>query len=198
MPGTPEMNSTPAEFRKLWPNELVLLREHLQRLDRDTRRLRFGNAVGDRFIDAYCDTVYALNSVIYGCFIDGTLRAVAELRLLNDTWPFEAELAFSVETQWQDDGLGTELMGRALQAAKNRGIGRLYMICLPENIRMRTIAQKFNARLSLRSGQIEGQLNAPYADCFSLFQEALDDAGGFVTFMLDLGHSRPAAEPRSA
>ena len=198
MPGTPEKPTKHAEFRKLWPNELALLRDHLQRLDRDTRRMRFGNAVGDRFIETYCDTVYALNSVIYGCFIDGTLRAVAELRLLNDTWPFEAELAFSVEKDWQDDGIGTDLMGRALQAAKNRGIGRLYMICLPENIRMRTIAQKYDARMSWRPGQIEGRLHAPYADYLSLFQEALDDAGGFVTFMLDLGHARARPEPRSA
>ena len=176
------------EYRKLWPTELPMFREHLQRLDPTTRRMRFGHAVGEEFIDNYCDTIYGLNTLVYGCFVDGDLRAVAELRLLNDTWPFEAELAFSVEQFWQDEGVGTELMGRILRAARNRGIGKLYMICLPENGRMQRVAKKYDAQLKYMQGQIDARVHPAHPDCFSLMHEFLDDTSGFMTYMLDLKH----------
>ena len=190
-----ELTSHTVEYRKLWPTELDLFRAHLLRLDPETRRMRFGRGVNDTFLENYCDTAYGLNSVVYACFIDGTLRAVAELRLLTETWPFEAELAFSVESPWQDSGIGTELMGRALTAARNRSIGRLYMICLPENGRMRKVAKKYDALLAWKPGEVEGNLYPPYPDYFSVLHEFLDDTSGFVTFMLDLGHSNDDDEP---
>ena len=131
-------------------------------------------------------TRLSLNSVVYGCFVDGILRAVAELRLIADTWPFEAELAFSVEKDWQDTGIGTELMARALSAARNRNIGKLYMICLPENGRMQRVAKKYEARLTFQPGQIDGRLDPAHPDVFSVFKEMMDDTTGFLTFMLDV------------
>ena len=190
-----ELTSHAVEYRKLWPTELDLFRAHLLRLDPETRRMRFGRGVGDAFLETYCNTAYSLNSLVYGCFVDGTLRAVSELRLLTDTWPFEAELAFSVEDPWQDSGIGTELMGRALRAARNRGIGRLYMICLPENGRMRKVAKKYDALLAWKPGEIEGNLYPPFPDYFSVLHEFLDDTSGLVTFMLDLGHNNDDDEP---
>lgn len=178
--------NTNIEYRKLWPAEMGLFREHLQRLDPETRRLRFGRPVSPEFIETYCNTVYALNTVVYGCFADGILRAVAELRMVAETWPFEAELAFSVERDWQDDGVGTELMARALRAARNRNIGRLYMICLPENGRMQHVARKYDARLTFQPGQIDGRLHPAHPDYLSIFHEFLDDTSGFLTFMLEL------------
>ena len=186
MTATAENTIATLDYRKLWPTELGLFREHLHRLDRESLRMRFGRAVGAEFIDRYCDTVYALNSVVYGCFIGGTLRAVAELRLLTDTWPFEAELAFSVERDWQDDGIGTELMSRALRAARNRSISRLYMICLPENGRMRRVAMKYDALLTFHPGQVDADLHPSHPDYLSVLQEFLDDTSGFMTYMLDL------------
>ena len=193
-----DLTTSHFEYRKLWPTELELFRAHILRLDYETRRLRFGRPVKDEFVANYCDTVYGLNSVVYGCFVDGTLRGVAELRLLTDIWPFEAELALSVESPWQDSGIGTELMGRALRAARNRGIGRLYMICLPENERMRKVAKKYDARLAWRPGEIEGNLFPSQPDYFSILHEFLDDTSGFMTFMFELGHAGEQAEKKPA
>lgn len=193
-----DLTSSNVEYRKLWPTELDLFRAHLVRLDPETRRLRFGRGVNDDFLENYCDTVYGLNSVVYGCFVDGTLRGVAELRLLADTWPFEAELAFSIESPWQDSGIGTELMGRALRAARNRNIGRLFMICLPENSRMRKVAKKYDARLAWHPGEIEGKLFPSHPDYFSILHEFLDDTSGFLTFMLDLRHGSEEPARKSA
>ena len=40
-------------FRKLLPTESVLFRDHLLRLDPDSRRLRFANSVPDDYVAAY-------------------------------------------------------------------------------------------------------------------------------------------------
>jgi RimJ/RimL family protein N-acetyltransferase len=89
-------------------------------------------------------------------------------------------------------------MGRALRAARNRGIGRLYMICLPENGRMRKVAKKYDARLAWRPGEIEGNLYPAHPDYFSLLHELLDDTSGFMAFMLDLGLRGDQSEQKSA
>ena len=40
-----------ATVRKLWPTEDHLFRNHLLRLDKDSRRLRFAHGVSDSFIE---------------------------------------------------------------------------------------------------------------------------------------------------
>ncbi|WP_246479679.1 GNAT family N-acetyltransferase [Kaustia mangrovi] len=174
-----------ALIRKLWPGDVELFREHLKRLDPESRRMRFGGAVSDIFIDDYADTACRLNSVIHGCFVDGVLRAAAELRPVLESWPLQAEAAFSVETPFQDSGLGTELMHRTIVAARNRGINTIYMICLRENGRMRHIAQKHKADLRFEDDEIAGTVDAPYPTYFTLMEEFMGDAQGFVTAVLN-------------
>ena len=53
-----------------------------------------------------------------------------------------AEAAFSVERDWQDQGIGDALITRVIAAAQNRGVNRLDMICLPENRKMQHLAVK--------------------------------------------------------
>ncbi len=137
------MNKT---LRKLWLGDLGALRAHLKRLDPEARRLRFGGVTTDDFIDAYVDTAFRLDATIFGVFIDGEIRASAELRGIFGGMAPDAEAAFAVEGDWQDQGLGSELMDRILTTAQNRGVARLHMICLTENARMRHIAGKFGAR----------------------------------------------------
>ena len=87
-------------IRKLWIGEAGLYRNHLLRLDRDSRHNRFGGAVSDEFIENYVTTTFGLNAVIHGFFIDGVLRGAAELRPLGPGFAREAEVAFSIETEW--------------------------------------------------------------------------------------------------
>lgn len=175
-------------YRKLWPSEVEQVRAHFQRLDQSSLHMRFGRAVSQAFLDDYCANMFGLSSVVFGAFVDGELRGVAELRMLFDSWPLEAELAFSVEQKWQDSGIGTDLMSRVLLAARNRGIAKLYMICLRENHRMRRIALKYQADLAFQPGDIVGHLDPPEPNQLSMLNEWLDDASGFMTYMLDLRH----------
>jgi RimJ/RimL family protein N-acetyltransferase len=172
-------------LRKLWIADAKAWRAHLKRLDPEARRLRFGGLTADEFIDAYVDTAFRLDAMIFGTFIDGEIRASAELRGIFGGAAPDAEAAFAVETDWQDRGLGSELMDRILTAAQNRSIARLHMICLSENARMRHIAGKFGARLTFAQGEVTGEVSPAAPTALSLLDEFVQDAQGFVTAVFD-------------
>ena len=176
-----------SQIRKLWPTDRPALRAHLLRLDESTRRERFGGGVSDEFLRHYADTAFRFDSVIYGAFVDDTLRAATEMRNLADFWSPEAEAAFSVEAEWQDEGLGTRLMNRILMVAQNRSIQKLYMVCLKENQRMRHLAEKYDARMSVEHGEASGTMTPGHPTPSSLFEEWLDDSKSLATAVFNLG-----------
>jgi GNAT superfamily N-acetyltransferase len=172
--------------RKLWPAEADKFRDHLLRLDKESRRLRFAHGVSDGFLESYAARVHEQGAVVFGYFEDGEMRAAAELRKLGETWGREAEAAFSVEPGFQEKGLGTELMGRVIRAARNRGVDHLYMSCLAENGKMQSIARKHDAELRFEYGEVLGEIVPQHANYFSLLAEAVDDRVGCMLAVLDL------------
>lgn len=174
------------EIRKLWPTELERYRDHLVRLDPASRRLRFGMGAGDDFVRDYAMRINDLQSTVYGYFEEGALRAAAELRPIGPRMHGEAEAAFSVEKDWQDTGIGTELMGRVIRTARVKNIRRLYMNCLAENRKMQRIARKYEAVLHFEEGDVVGEVEPLTPNYFSIWREAVEDQRGFVMAVLDL------------
>ena len=175
-----------ATVRKLWPTEGEFFRDHLLRLDKDSRRLRFAHGVSDSFIEDYATRMGDMGSIVFGYFVDGEIRAAAELRKLADDWGVEAEAAFSVERAYQDQGIGSALMGRVIRSARNRGVKLLFMSCLAENAKMQTIAKKHEAELRFEYGEVIGEIIPDGPDYFSLLAEAADDRVGYMMAVLDL------------
>jgi len=173
-------------FRKLWPSESDSFRNHLLRLDKNSRRLRFAHGVADVFIEDYAARMSEMGSLVFAFIDDREVRAAAELRKLGDTWGREAEAASSVEKAYQDQGIGTELMGRVIRAARNRGVQTLYMSCLAENSKMQAIARKHEAELHFEYGEVIGEIVPDGANYFSMLAEAVDDRVGFMLAVLDL------------
>ena len=176
-------------IRKLWIGDTDIYRDHLLRLDAESRRNRFGGAVSDAFIDHYVAVANSLDSVIHGFFVDETLRGAGELRPLGAAFANEAEAAFSIEKPWQSHGVGTALLSRTLLAARNRGFKLLHMACLADNRRMQQLALKFDAELSFDFGSVVGEVEAAHPTPLSVMREFLVDSTGFATAMLDV-HSR--------
>jgi len=173
-------------IRKLWPTESEKFRDHLLRLDADSRRMRFAHGVSDGFIEDYASRLSDMGSVVYGFIVDGEIRAVAELRKLGNTWGREAEAAFSVEPGFQDRGIGSELMGRVIRAARNRGVMHLYMSCLAQNRKMQAIARKHSADLRFEYGEVVGDIVPQEPNYFSVLAEAVEDRVGYMLAVLDL------------
>ncbi len=174
------------DIRKLWPSEWTKFRDHLLRLDKMSRRMRFAHGVSDSFIEDYAARMAEMGGIVYGYVEDGELRAAAELKKLGDTWGREAEAAFSVEQPLQEHGIGTELMGRVIRAARNRGVQHLCISCLAENSKMRAIAAHFGAELRFDYGEIVGEIVPEGPNYFSLLAEAVEDRFGYMMAVLDL------------
>ena len=173
-------------IRKLWPSEWDLFREHLLRLDAKSRYLRFAHGVSDSFIAEYAARMSEDGSTVYAFLDNGEVHAAAELKKLGATWGREAEAAFSVEEPYQEQGIGSELMGRLIRSARNRGVQLLYMSCLADNAKMQAVARKYEADLHVEYGEVVGEIVPSEANYFSLLAEAVEDRMGFMLTVLSL------------
>ncbi|MGE4247085.1 MAG: GNAT family N-acetyltransferase [Parvibaculaceae bacterium] len=167
-------------IRRVWPFEFSSWREHLKRLDPQTRRARFFGPVRDEFIDSYVDKAHARGAIVYGAFVGGCMRAAGELQFTPDAWLPTAEAAFSVETGWQDEGIGSMLLSRVILAARNRGVTSITMHCQLDNARMRRVAAKYGAELKFEEGSITGRLLQPWPDAVSWLEESFNETQGVL------------------
>ena len=183
-------------IRKLWSTEKASYRDHLLRLDAESRRNRFGGGVADEFIDNYVELPRGADAIIHGFFVDGILRGAAELRAVGTPRDREAEAAFSIEKPWQSHGVGSALLERTLLAARNRGIKLMHMACLASNERMQQLARKFDAELTFDFGSVVGEVETPHPTPLSVLREIVADSHGFATAMLDVQSRllKPAAQ----
>ncbi len=172
-------------IRKLWVGEAHKYRDHLLRLDPESRSNRFGGGVSDEFIAGYVKLTLSLDAVVHGFFVDGRLHGAAELRMLGSNPADGAEAALSIEKIWQSHGVGSALLERTILAARNRGIKHLHMTCLAHNRRMQKLARKFDADLTFDFGSVVGEVEAPYPTPMSIWREAVADSHGFATAVLD-------------
>ena len=172
-------------IRKLWPGEVYLFRDHLLRLDPDDRRQRFGLEVSEDVVTAHALAVFEVGTVIHGFFVDGVLRGAAELHILSRTPPVEAELAFSVEAEYRNSGIGSALFGRTLLVARNRGVATVIMSCLPSNRRMQSLAKKFDAKIRYNLADVIGELKTPGPTPISIWREMVAEGTGLAASLID-------------
>ncbi len=182
-------------FRKLLPSELPQLKDHLLRLSADDRVARFSGHMGDEAVARHCARIDWRVSAVIGFFDAGVLRGAAELRGEDPRLGWSAELAVTVEEAWQDQGVGTELLRRAIVICRNRSLKSIYMICLLDNRRMQRIARKFEGALKFESGHVEADIVVPFPTQISLIEEAFADGTGLIATWWDRLEGRT---PRAA
>src|SRR3972149_5016441 len=84
--------------RKLWVGEADAYRDHLLRLDPESRHRRFSGSVADEVVVRHAATVSAVGVVVHGFFVDGVLRGAAELRHIGSPLAAAAGGALRPET----------------------------------------------------------------------------------------------------
>lgn len=181
-----ECSPAQLDIRRLWKADQQILVDHFQRLDPPTRRQRFGAAVSDGHVKDYAEHILSIESLVYGAFLAGELRGVAELRGFLGSWPPKAEAALSVEPAWQAEGVGDALFNRLVAAAQNRGIKTIHMLCLRENERMQNLAKKHDAILEFDTGDVEAKLDPPWPTPMSLVEEMVGDTRSYLRAVFHL------------
>jgi RimJ/RimL family protein N-acetyltransferase len=162
-------------YRKLWEHDLRRYAAHLRRLEAEDRRDRFMGELDDKAIGSYIVGLDWHRTILIGGFVDGVLRGAAELHLGDHAHLDQAEVAFSVERACQNRGIASELMERILVAARNRGVRRLWLLCLVGNGRMRRVARKHGAAIQVEGAEATAELRPMPANLATLLAEAWDD-----------------------
>jgi GNAT superfamily N-acetyltransferase len=137
--------------------ELPLLRDHLLRLDPQSRHDRFNGFLDDSFIERYAARCAEDGTVIVAYIVDGVVRGAAELHPPEgDSLP---EVAFSVEASARRQNVGTVLFSRLIAEARWKGYKKLRITTGSENHAMRALARKFGAHLAFRHGESTGTID---------------------------------------
>ena len=139
--------------------ELPLLREHLLRLDPESRRDRFNGFLDDSFIERYAARCAANGTIIVAYMENGIVRGAAELHPPEQSEDLVPEIAFSVEACVRRQGVGSILLRRLLSEARWRGYRRLRVTTGAQNHAMRALASKFGAHLVFRQGESTGTID---------------------------------------
>jgi len=171
-------------YRKLIPAEGGTFRRHLLQLAPEDRQSRFAGSLSDLSIIDHCARIDWLKTVIIGCFVDDALRGAAELHFDDPQPGWRCELAVTVEKDWQEQGIGTELLQRAITVCRNRSVRAIAMICLLDNRRMQRIARKFDGQLAYVEGEVEAEIKLPFPTQFTLAAEAMDESAAWMSAWL--------------
>jgi GNAT superfamily N-acetyltransferase len=179
-----------AIIRALSSADRQAFRDHLLRLDPESRHDRFHGGASDEFLERYADHCFAPADMIFGAFMDGELRGAGELRPLsanvsNDFSRGEAghaEAAFSIERPFRRHGLGAQLFERLTRAAAAHHIIEIDFTCGADNKAMQSLARKFEAELRFEADHVTGRLRArrPSAEERPLPSAPVPQRGGGV------------------
>jgi len=166
--------------------ELPLLRDHLLRLDPQSRHDRFNGYLEDEFVERYAARCAEDGTVIIAYMENGIVRGAAELHPPGQSDDGVPEIAFSVEACVRRQGVGSILFKRLLSEARWKGYRRLRVTTGASNKPMRALAAKFGARLVFSHGESTGTIEvsqAPQAELAKLAIDApLDAARAVMNF----------------
>ena len=163
---------------------------HFLKLDAEDRRLRFGAALDDGGIRAYCAQLDFDQGALFGVFgsfgvLGGPdtgleLDGVAHLAL----WRGTGEAGLSVLASARGAGIGALLFDRALLHARNSGVAELFMHSLRENAAIRHIAQRAGMRIVTDANEAGAFLELPPATALTLGQELYEQQCALIDWTL--------------
>jgi GNAT superfamily N-acetyltransferase len=139
--------------------ELPLLRDHLLRLDRESRHDRFHGFMDDGFIERYAAKCESDGTIIIAYLEDGVVRGAAELHPPDQSPDSQPEIAFSVEAGQRRQGVGNILFRKLIAEARAKGYRSLRITTGAHNEAMRALANKFGAHLTFRQGESTGSID---------------------------------------
>jgi GNAT superfamily N-acetyltransferase len=139
--------------------ELPLLRDHLLRLDRESRHDRFNGYLDDSFIERYAARCADDGTIIVAYMESGIVRGAAELHPPEQSEDGLPEIAFSVEACVRRQGVGSLLFRRLISEARWKGYRTLRVTTGASNQAMRALASKFGAHLEFAQGESTGTID---------------------------------------
>jgi hypothetical protein len=169
--------------------ELPLLRDHLLRLDGESRHDRFNGFMEDEFIERYAARCADDGTIIVAYMENGVVRGAAELHPPQQSDDGVPEIAFSVEACVRRQGVGSVLFKRLLSEARWKGYRRLRVTTGANNEAMRALASKFGAHLVFRHGESTGTIEVSQAPQAELAKLAIDGPLGAAHALMNVNRA---------
>lgn len=169
-------------IQRLGEHARAALAEHFHRLAPEDVRLRFGSTLAPVAIDAYVARIDFERDVLFALHGDGLeLVGAAHVGIGDDD---VAELGVSVLPGHRQRGIGSALVARAFDHARNRRIRRLWMHCLAENATMMRIARRAGMAIVVDAGEADAWLALPPPDPASVASEFAADQVALFDYAL--------------
>jgi RimJ/RimL family protein N-acetyltransferase len=165
--------------------ELPLLRDHLLRLDPQSRHDRFNGFLDDSFVERYARKCADDGTLIVAYMENGIVRGAAELHPPQQSDDGLPEIAFSVENCVRRQGVGSILFRRLISEAQWKGYRTLRVTTGAGNDAMRALAGKFGAHLEFRHGESTGTIELtpqPRAELAKLIDAPLNATRAVMSF----------------
>jgi len=169
--------------------ELPLLRDHLLRLDPESRHDRFNGFLDDSFIERYAEKCANDGTIIVAYMESGIVRGAAELHPPDDASECLPEIAFSVESCVRRRGVGSVLFRRVISEARWKGYRRLRVTTGAQNQAMRALASKFGADLVFRHGESTGTIDLTRQPQADLAKIAIDAPLATATALINVNRA---------
>lgn len=151
-------------IRQLRPSDLSRFQDHLLRLDDASRRDRFNGLTDDDFVASYAERSFRNGTTVIGYVEDDRVLGAAELHERPELPAPTGEIAFSVERALQHRGIGGRLFERLVAHAHALGYSRLLVTTHPHNEAMKSLARRFDAKLSFEAGETVGVIELAPAE----------------------------------
>jgi len=154
---------------------------HLLALPAEDVRLRFGTLLAPESIAAYAERIDFGADAVFAVH-DDALAVVGAAHV--GFYDGGAELGVSVLPGHRGLGLGSALLTRASEHARNRNAARLYMHCLAENDVMMRIARRAGMSIVVDAGEADAHLALPPASPASVTREYFTDQMALFDYAL--------------
>lgn len=153
-------------IRSLAARHRPRIEAHLKSLGPNDRYLRFGYPASDNQIANYVSGLDFDRDEVFGIF-NRRLELIAMAHLAYERpqqvegRPAMAEFGVSVASTARGRGYGARLFDHAIMHARNRGIDRLFIHALSENLVMLRIARSAGATVERDGGESQAWLRLP-------------------------------------
>lgn len=163
-------NGTPVHLRPIRPTDEPLMQDMFYRSSQETIHLRFFSyikAMPHSRAQAFVDVDYTNHLALVATVREGDREVVVGVgRFHRHGESTTADCAFMVRDDWQDQGVGTTILTRLVEVAREQGIERFTADVLVNNPRMMHVFHK------IAPGPIQSRVEeGSYSLSFSLIPE---------------------------
>jgi GNAT superfamily N-acetyltransferase len=149
-------------LQQLAPGHASAYLAHLLRLSKDDRRLRFAHPAHDKAVARAVARIDWETTALFGWVEGGVVRGVAHLAWPDAAWlEGGAEVAVSVETALQRQGVGRRLVDEAIAEARRRRLPVVHYVGLAENRALIALMAGFGGTAVRQGGEIAGRVDLP-------------------------------------